>query len=192
VVTLLLIDVINPLDFDGGENLLRYALPAARRLAALKQRLAAIGVESVYVNDNFGSWHLSFRELIERLRNSDHCGQPLAEILAPEPCDHFVLKPKHSGFYGTSLQLLLEHLGSRRLIMGGFAGNICVLFTANDAYMRGYEIVVPADCVACETKSDNDTTLRQMQHVLKADTRPSVAIEKELVGRRARVTHRAS
>ena len=192
MATLLLIDVINPLNFDGGENLLRYALPAARRLAALKQRLAEIGVESVYVNDNFGSWHLSFHELVERLRNSDHRGQPLAEILAPEPCDHFVLKPKHSGFYGTSLKLLLEHLGSRRLIMGGFAGNICVLFTANDAYMRGYEIVVPADCIACETKTDNDTVLRQMQRVLKADIRPSTAIEKELGSSRARMAHRAS
>ena len=69
-VALLLIDVVNPLDFPGGDDLLRAALPMARRIAALKQRARAAGVPCVYVNDNFDCWHLGFHELVERIRGS--------------------------------------------------------------------------------------------------------------------------
>jgi len=82
------------------------------------------------------------------------------------------LKPKQSGFYCTSLELLLEHVGARSLIIAGIAGNNCVLATANDAYMRDFDLFVPSDCSASQTKADNDHALAQMQKVLKADTRP--------------------
>ena len=93
----------------------------------------------------------------------------------PDEDDYFVLKPKHSGFYSTSLELLLEHLGARSLILTGIAGNNCVLFTANDAYMRDFKIFVPSDCVVSETQADNDYALEQMAKVLKADTRPAIS-----------------
>lgn len=84
--------------------------------------------------------------------------------------DYFVLKPKNSGFFSTTLDLLLQHLGVRNLILTGIAGNNCVLFTANDAYMRDYKIFVPADCAVSNTKEENQHALKQMQIVLKADT----------------------
>ena len=174
---LLLIDVINPLQFDGGEELLPHALRAARAIAALRRRARVAGVPTIYVNDNFDRWHLGFRELVDSFRGEQVRGLPVIDLLAPdERADHFILKPKHSGFYCTGLDVLLEHLGARTLILTGIAGNICVLFTANDAHMRDYSLVVPADCVASQTAADNDFALRQMQLTLKADVRASTEL----------------
>src|SRR5262245_9287364 len=100
-LVLLLIDVINPLQFDGAGQLLRAALPAARALATLKLRLSREGVPAIYVNDNFGCWELGLRELAARLLQEPSRGRPIIELLAPQLGDHLVLKPKHSGFYGT-------------------------------------------------------------------------------------------
>jgi nicotinamidase-related amidase len=180
-VALLLIDVVNPMNFDGAEDLMPHAMRAAEAIAALKHRAHVARIPIVYVNDNYGRWHLGFRELVTEFRAERVPGVPLIDRLAPnERTDHFVLKPLHSGFYGTSLDVLLHVRGVRRLVLTGFAGNICVFFTANDAHMRGYEIAVPADCVASETTEDNDYALRQMARVLGADVRPSPSLD--LVG----------
>lgn len=97
-------------------------------------------------------------------------------MLAPDDEDYFVLKPKHSGFYSTTLEILLEHLQSKTLVLTGVSTDICVLFTANDAYLRDYKLVVPADCVAAKDAETNDLTLKYVERVLKADTRPSSEI----------------
>jgi nicotinamidase-related amidase len=171
---LLLIDVVNPLDFDGGADLLRAAVPMAQRLKALKQRARDAGIPSIYVNDNFDCWHLGFHELVERLRTSGVPGGPVIDLLAPDPTADFnVLKPWHSGFFRTSLEVLLVRLGVETVILTGLAGDICVLFTANDAYMRGFRVVVPSDCVASERASDNEHALRQIARLLKADVSSS-------------------
>jgi nicotinamidase-related amidase len=171
---LILVDVVNPLDFPGGEALLAHARPAARRIAALRRRASAAGVPAIYVNDNFDCWHLGFRELVERVRAGAGPGRVLLEELAPDPSrDYFVLKPMHSAFFHTAFEVLLQRLGVGRLVLTGFAGDSCVLFTAADAYMRRFEIVVPEDCVASQRMEDNRRALEQMQRLLKADTRPS-------------------
>jgi nicotinamidase-related amidase len=172
-VALLLIDVINDLEFDGGEALLRHALPAAARIAALTRRARVLGVPVVYVNDNFGRWRSDFTALLQHCLGGRVRGRPVARRLRPARDDYFVLKPKHSGFYSTTLALLLEHLGARTLILTGFAGNQCVLFTAQDAYVRDFRLVVPADCVASNAAGDNRAALRHMAKVLGADTTPS-------------------
>jgi nicotinamidase-related amidase len=115
--------------------------------------------------------------LVRHCLDEEVCGKPLATILQPDAEDYFVLKPKHSGFYSTTLELLLQALGAHTLILTGIAGNICVLFTANDAYMREYTLVIPADCVASNTASENKSALHLMQSVLKADIRPSTALD---------------
>ena len=184
-VALLLIDTINDLEFDSGERLLAYALPMARRIAALKRRARAAGIPSIYVNDNYGRWQSDFTRLVEHVRGDGTRGKPIADLLLPEADDYLVLKPKHSGFFSTALDTLLEYLGARTLIMTGMAGNICVLFTANDAYMRDFHLVVPADCVASPDPADNEHALRQMQTWLKADITPSTALDLEALVRRA-------
>jgi nicotinamidase-related amidase len=184
-VALLLIDVINDLEFDGGENLLRYALPMSESLAELKRRAKEAGVPVVYVNDNFGKWQSDFKRILEHCLNDDAPGRPIAEALRPEEDDYFVLKPKHSGFFSTTLDILLDYLGARTLVLTGLTGDICVLFTAHDAYMRDFNLVVPSDCIASEDPHDNEYTLRKMAGLMDADTRPSAEIDFEELQRRA-------
>ena len=175
-IALILIDVINDLEFPGSENLLKQALPVARNLARLKKRARAAGVPVIYVNDNFGRWQSDFHKQVQHCLEDGVKGEPIARLLRPESEDYFVLKPKHSGFFSTQLDILLEHLGTRTVILTGIAGNICVLFTANEAYMRDYQLIVPSDCVASNTRKENDYALQQMQQILKADIRPSSKI----------------
>ena len=184
-VALLLIDVINDLEFDNGDKLLKYALPMAEKIAALKKRARRARIPIIYVNDNFGKWQSDFNKLLKHCLEDDVRGKPLAELLGPEEEDYFVLKPKHSGFYSTTLDTLLDYLRSRTLILTGVATNICVLFTANDAYMRDFHLVIPSDCVAANTTEANQHALSLMKNVLKADTTPSTELDLETLQRPA-------
>jgi len=162
------------MDFPGADVLMPNAMRAAEAIVALKHRAHVAGVPVIYVNDNYGRWHVGFNELIGEFRREGVPGVPLIDSVLPDlQRDVFVLKPMHSGFYCTSLDALLASLGVKRLILTGIAGNICVFFTAIDAHMRGYDVLVPSDCVASETREDNDYALGQMRKVLGADTRPS-------------------
>jgi nicotinamidase-related amidase len=174
-VALLLVDVINDLDFPEGDQLLAGALPVADRIAALKRRAAAAGVPVIYANDNFGRWRSDFQAQVRHCLRDGCRGRPLVERLRPAEDDYFVLKPKHSAFYCTTLDLLLKHLGTKTVVIAGIAGNICVLFTASDAYLRDLRVVVPADCSASNTESENRAALELMAKLLKADTRPAGA-----------------
>lgn len=183
-VALLLIDVINDLEFPEGDQLLRHAMPMARQIAALKARARRANVPVIYVNDNFGRWRSDFRARVEHCLRDGVRGRPVAELLRPEPDDYFILKPKHSGFFSTTLDLLLDYLRVRTVILTGMAANICVLFTANDAYLRDFHLAVPGDCVASNTEEENAYALGLMHKVLKADTRPSAELSFEGLGRR--------
>ena len=175
-LALVLIDVINDLEFPEGDQLLRFALPMARAIAALAERARQADVPVIYVNDNFGRWRSDFRAQVEHCLNDNVRGEPIARLLRPREDDYFVLKPKHSGFFSTTLDVLLRYLEAQTVILAGMAANICVLFTANDAYMRDLHLMVPADCVASNTQRENDYALEQMRAVLKADIRPSAEI----------------
>jgi nicotinamidase-related amidase len=174
---LLLVDVINDCEFEGGERLLEHAVPMADAIDALRRRARDAGVPVVYVNDNFGRWQSNFDRIIERCFEDRVRGLPIIERLRPERDDYFVLKPKHSGFYATPLDILLQHLGARTLIITGIAADNCVMFTASDAYLRDYQIRVPADCVASIDPADRDAALGLMRRTFKADTRPSREVE---------------
>src|SRR6476659_7952707 len=174
---LLLIDVINDFDFPEGDELLRLALPVGENIAELKKRAKVAGVPVIYVNDNFGRWQSDFKKIIAHCTKDDAKGKSFVERLLPNDHDYFVLKPKHSGFYSTTLDLLLTHLGSETLILVGWAGDICVLFTASDAHMREYELVIPADCVASEDAQENERVLQLMKRVQEANIAPSTELD---------------
>jgi nicotinamidase-related amidase len=170
---LILIDVINDFDFPEANALLRYALPAAKRIAALKERARRAKIPAIYANDNFGQWRSDFRQQIEHCLEEGRHGRSVVELLKPADDDYFVLKPMHSGFFSTTLEVLLERLEIERLILVGFAADICVLYTANDAYMREFQVAVPSDCVASETRKQYGFALEHMAQRLKADIRSS-------------------
>jgi nicotinamidase-related amidase len=125
---LLLIDIINDLEFEGGDKVLTQARPMAVSLAALKRCAKAAGVPAIYVNDNFGRWRSDFAKLVRYCLEEDVRGRHVAARLIPEEDDYFVLKPKHSAFFQTNLESLLSYLGATTLILTVMAGDICVLF----------------------------------------------------------------
>jgi nicotinamidase-related amidase len=127
----------------------------------------------IYVNDNFGQWRSDFRRTVAHCTAKTSNGRRVSMRMRPTRADYFVLKPKHSGFYDTTLETLLDDLKIRRVIVSGIAGNICVLFTANDAYMRGLKVYAPSDCIVSNTAADNEAALRQIELVLKGDITPS-------------------
>ena len=176
---LLLVDVINDMDFEGSEALVRLAEPMARRLRALKARARAAGVPTIYINDNFGKWRSDFRMLVEHCVNDPVPGRDVARLLKPDEEDYFVLKPKQSAFYGTTLDTLLRDLQTTTVVLTGIAGDNCVLFSANDAYMRDLRLLIPSDCVASESEAENHYALKLMQKVVKADITPSTELDIE-------------
>lgn len=176
-VALLIIDMIGDFDFEGGEEMLENALPAAENIVKLKERATRAGVAVVYVNDNFGKWQSDFRKLIDHCQSENSRGRRIARMLEPQSDDYFVLKPKHSGFYSTTLDVLLEYLRVETLILTGIATDICILFTANDAYMRDFELLVPRDCVATHDREENEHALGYLEKNLKVDTRPAAEID---------------
>jgi len=172
---LLIIDVINDLDFPEADQLMRYAPAMARRIMKLKERARKARIPVVYVNDNFGRWRSDLQRLVEHNRKGK--AREIVDLLRPDNEDYFVLKPKHSGFFSSTLETLLRYLGAQTLILTGIAGNYCVLFTANDAYMRDYKLIVPRDCTVSNTKKEKDQALTLMKTYLKADTRSSEKIQ---------------
>ena len=194
-VALLILDVVNDLEFEGGASMLPRAIRMARRIAALKARASAARVPVVYVNDNFGRWRSDFRRIVAHCLDDDVRGKQVVELLVPDEADYFVLKPKHSGFFNTTLDLLLEYLQVETLVITGMATDACVLFTAADAYMRDLAVIVPSDCVTALTVPAHRQALAHMRRVLKADVVSSGAIDfVRLVGSRrpARTKGRSS
>ena len=173
---LLLVDFINALDFERGEALRPAAELAARNAAGLKRRLKAAGIVAIYGNDNFGRWRSNFNELVASCSAPESRGRELARVLAPDDDDLSVIKPRHSAFYGTPLEFLLAELGIGRLVIVGVVTEMCVLFTAHDAYLRKFDLWIPADCVASTSEKNHTRTLEHLADVLGADTRPSTAV----------------
>jgi nicotinamidase-related amidase len=178
-VALVLVDVINDMQFEGGDRLAVHALPAAGRIAELKRRARAAGVPVIYCNDNWGRWRSDFQNVVEHVVGDGVRGEAIARMLKPDDEDYFVLKPKHSAFYATTLDTLLDYLGARRLILCGFSGDVCVLFSAGDAHMRDFRIHVPADCVASISAEENKRALAFMRRVLSVNTTASDRLDLE-------------
>lgn len=165
---LLIIDAINDLEFPGGEKVLPWAVKLASSLAAFRAKAHRFKLPVIYVNDNFGLWHSSFPEVFSHCTRRSARGRDVSRKLKPGRNDYFVLKPRHSAFFATSLVPLLEHLAVDRLILSGMATNLCVLFTAHDAHMHQYPIVVLSDCCAAESDGDHNLALDQLERFCKA------------------------
>jgi nicotinamidase-related amidase len=170
---LLLVDFINLFDFPHSEKLQERAVHAARRCRGLKDRLAGQGVPCIYANDNFGQWHSEFSRLVQECRRRGGAAREIAELLAPTAEDYSILKPRHSAFYGTPLEFLLDELEAETLVVTGLSTDICVSATAQDAYVRQFKLWVPSDCVAADTEEHERQALDHMRRTMKADVSPS-------------------
>lgn len=168
---LLIIDMINNFDFSHGPILAKKALKIAEPIKGLKDQFNERQLPVIFINDHYNLWQADYHKIIEYCRNP--YSDPVYKRLLPDDKDYFLIKPKHSAFYGTALNTLLHQLKVNSLIVTGIAGNICVLFTANDAYMREYKLAIPNDCIASADDNDNQYALMMMKNVLKAATEPS-------------------
>lgn len=176
---LLIIDMINTFEYPGGQALARHARAAARHARELRDACATAGMPVIYCNDNFGQWRSDFRAVYERCARPGARGADIAALLQPRPHDHFVLKPRHSAFYATPLDLLLEWLRVRRLIIAGIAGDGCVLTTADDAHMREYEVAVARDATASQRPASNRRALAHLAEVVGVDVRSSSSLVRQ-------------
>lgn len=170
---LLLVDYINPLEFEGNGPLLAAALASAQATAAFKRRLAAAGISAIYANDNYGTWQSEFGDVLAYCQRLPHQAGEIARLLAPAAGDLTILKPRHSAFYATPLELLLSQMHARRVIVAGLSADICVQLTAMDAHMRGYRVWVPADCTAAESAPRKQAALDYLGGVLGCDVTPA-------------------
>jgi nicotinamidase-related amidase len=170
---LLFVDVVNHFEFPGGRALLAQAEAIAGSLRALRRKAHRAGVPVIYANDNFGDWRSDASRIVASCCRRSRPGAAFARKLAPTRREYFVLKPANSAFYCTALEPLLRDLKVKTLVVCGLAADNCVLFTAHDAYLRGFRLRIPADCVASQQASDTRRALEHMQSTLKADVRPS-------------------
>ena len=169
-VALLLVDVILDFDFPEGDALLAQASGAVPHIELLIERARRAEVPIVYVNDNLGRWRSDFRATVARCCDPSRPSAALVRRLQPRTEDYFILKPKHSGFFLTPLELLLKALGTRTVIICGFAANSCVTSTAHDAHMRDFGVVVPSDTTAANTAQLCADSVRHLGLTLRAIT----------------------
>jgi nicotinamidase-related amidase len=174
---LLLIDVINDLDFPGNSSLLKKAPRLAKRIAALKMRCKRAGIPAVYANDNRDRWRSDFSKVLTHCMQRHAPGRAFVTKLIPDERDYVVLKPKHSAFYATPLDTLLAYLKVKTLILVGLTTSACVLITAGEAYVRDLNIYVPSDCVAAIDNTSHKYALELMKKSFNAKTLQSNRID---------------
>jgi len=173
---LLIVDMISDWKFPDADRLLRQAAGVAPRIAAFRARCRRAGVAVIFANDNRGEWRSDFRQVVEHSLAAGGPGAHITEQLLPGEDDYFVLKPKHSAFFGTPLDLLLQHLQADRLFVCGVASDQCVVATAMAARMRDYDVLVPRDCVAAPTATRNRCAIAHFETALALRTTPSARV----------------
>ncbi|PAD33714.1 cysteine hydrolase family protein [Terribacillus saccharophilus] len=164
----LFIDVFNTFDFPGGDKLLENTKEILPNWEKLRKKAKENDWPVIFVNDHYGIWQDNFKKIADYCRNEDN--KEIIDSMMPQEDDYFLLKPKHSAFFQTSLPSLLKDLDCERVILAGVAGNICVIFSANDAHMREFKLDVPRNCVASNTKEQNEDALRVIEATLNANT----------------------
>ena len=170
---LLLIDVINDLSFPDNQDLVRRSVALARSIAKLKKRCKKLGIPAIYVNDNRGRWRSDLSAVLRHCLDVRSPGCEMTRLLAPEADDYFVFKPKHSPFYATPLQTILDAIGARNAIVAGVTTNACVLIAAGDLHVRDFRLFVPCDCVAALSEREHRRSLDLMKDSFGANTASS-------------------
>jgi nicotinamidase-related amidase len=170
---LLILDMISEFRYPDGERIVRGARKAAVNIARLRERAHTAGLPVIYVNDTADQWESDPKSFIRRCKAPTSRGRDIAEMLAPSPNDYFMFKPRHSAFFGTPLHTLLDRLKVRRLITTGITSHQCVLFTAMDAHVRQFELIIPPDCIGAGTAADTRHALYIFSQALMAKTASS-------------------
>lgn len=162
------LDLISDFRFPDGPAVRRALTRRAPAIRALLAAARAHAVPVVYANDNLGAWRSDAPALIERCTQPRLPGADLVQSLRPESTDEIVLKPRHSAFFGTPLEALLDDHGIDTLIILGISAESCVWMTACDAHTRGFKLVLPADTLAGASARALRATLVGLEFALGA------------------------
>jgi nicotinamidase-related amidase len=147
----------------------------------------------IYVNDNFGQWRSDLSKMLDHCLRPKAVGRRFVEQVRPHKEDYFVLKPKHSAFYQTPLEVLLTYLGASSLVLCGLATNSCVVCTAHDAKMRNFDLFVPSDCSASLTAREHKQAIAHMETMTDATITPSASLRlRDLSKRRANTSRKVA
>jgi nicotinamidase-related amidase len=166
---LLVLDMVSEFAFPDAGRVLAGARRPARAIARLRKRARAARIPVIYVNDTAGRWESDPRGFVQRCLAPTAAGRDVVKLIAPDlHDDYFMFKPKHSAFFGTPLKTLLDQLKIRRLVLTGITSHQCVLFTAMDAYVREYELVMPLDCIGSGSREESRHALFIAEHALQA------------------------
>jgi len=158
---LVVIDMLNTYEHADADELVRSVKEVLPNMAALVARARDEGVEVIYVNDNYGAWNAGRSELVERASAGAHAD--LIEPIVPAEDTSFVVKARHSAFYETPLEYLLRQGEITRLVLIGQVTEQCILYSALDAYIRHFEVVVPPDAVAAIRPELHEAALEMMR-----------------------------
>jgi nicotinamidase-related amidase len=189
-IALLIIDVLTTFQFPDGDAILQGALKMRDALVKLKARARQAGIPVLYVNDNFGDWRSEKEVLMGRCLEAK--GSQFVRPLLPDSEDYFVLKPMHSAFYMTPLEVLLQHLQVETLILTGLTSNSCITVTAHDANMRGFDIYIPSDCSCARSAEEHSQALAQLQAMAAANIKRSTVLKLPTLIRAAQTSQRGS
>ncbi|SES15177.1 Nicotinamidase-related amidase [Gracilibacillus ureilyticus] len=166
----MIIDMINDFNFAEGDMLLEHTKKIVPNIKKLREYADKNDMPVIFVNDHYETWETDYKTIAKTCLTDKN--KDIIEQGTPAKKDYFIMKPQMSGFFRTPLCSLLEELGINHIIMAGIAGNICILFTANDAHMRGYTLHVPGNCVASNTDRHNEEALKLMKAVFNASIDP--------------------
>jgi nicotinamidase-related amidase len=171
---LIVVDMLNTYEHADAEALIDSVGEVLPNIASLIDRARSEGVEIIYVNDNYGAWNEGRSELVERASSGPH-GE-LIEPIVPAQDTAFVVKARHSIFYETPLEYLLRTGGIERLVLVGQVTEQCILYSALDAYIRHFTVVVPPDAVATIHPELHEAALTMMRINMDADITPSADV----------------
>lgn len=166
--------MINAYDFEDAERLRASVAEALPRMVALVERAREHDVRTIYVNDNCGAWQKGRAELVDEVLSGEF--PDLVEPIAPGDDVDFVVKARHSIFYETPLEYLLRQGEIERLILVGQVTEQCILYSALDAYIRHFEVIVPPDAVAHIHEDLAEAALRMMAVNMAADLTPAAEL----------------
>jgi nicotinamidase-related amidase len=164
---LLVVDMLNPYDHPDADELAEHVAGALPGIEGLLRRAAEAEAPIVYVNDNYGDWNSSSEELARSATDGEH--PELVEPILPKEGNSFVVKARHSTFYETPLEYLLDQMGVGRLVFCGQVTEQCILYSALDAYVRHFDVVIATDAVAAIYDDLGEAALKLMERNMSAE-----------------------
>lgn len=163
-----IIDMMNTYQHPDAEDLIPNVAKIIDPLSDLVRRARESGdVDLVYVNDNYGDFTAQFSDIVRSAL--DGARPDLVKPIVPSGDCRVMTKVRHSAFYATALAYLLARLETQRLILTGQVTEQCILYTALDAYVRHFQVVIPTDAVAHIDADLGAAALKMMEQNMSAE-----------------------